>query len=102
MLPNTDLTSKNFYLHHALDKDRWTVIPCDVDLTFGNLAPFSGLFSATQTIYTASGNRLFVKVPNLPILRQLHFDRIRQLFATVASSSAFNPVIDATYALIET
>jgi CotH kinase protein/Malectin domain/FlgD Ig-like domain/Lamin Tail Domain len=102
ILQNTDLTFKNWYLHHDLDTDRWTLIPWDVDLTFGNLSPFSDFFSTTQPIYVASGNRLFNKVPSLPILRQLHFDRIRQLFATSLSPGAFVPLMDSTFALIET
>ncbi len=102
VLQNSDLTFKNYYLHHDLDTDRWTVIPWDVDLTFGYLSPFSDFFSTTQPIYVASSNRLFGKVPSLPILRQLHFDRIRQLFATSLSPGTFAPLLDSTYALIET
>jgi hypothetical protein len=102
VLQNSDLTFKNYYLHHDLDTDRWTVIPWDVDLTFGYLSPFSDFFSTTQPIFVASGNRLFAKVPTLPILSQLHFDRIRQLFATSLSPGAFVPLMDSTYASIET
>ncbi len=101
VLQNTDITFKNWFLHHDLVTDQWTAIPFDLDLTFGNVWPFSPVFSTTEPIYIGSGNRLLVKVQTDPMLRQLHFDRIRQILATTFSGPATDGLIDSAYATVE-
>ncbi len=102
VLQNTDITFKSWLLHHDLTKDRWTLIPWDTDLTFGNTLPFGSTSSAVESIFLGAGNRLFSKIQTVPILRQLHFDRIRQIFVTTLAPQNLNPMVDSTYAVVQT
>ncbi len=101
VLQNTDLTFKNWLLHHDLTTDRWTVVPFDVDLTFGNVWPFSNVFACNETVFLGSGNRLFRLIQDVPVLRQLHFDRVRQILTTTFTGQATDGLIDSAYAEVE-
>lgn len=102
VLQNTDLTYKSWLLHHDLIKDRWTLIPWDTDLTFGSTWPFSPNLSTTESIFIGTSNRLFNKITTDPMLSQLHFDRIRQIFAGALAPSSIDPMIDSMYAVVKT
>jgi len=102
VLQNTDLTYKSWLLHHDLTKDRWTLIPWDTDLTFGNIWPFSPNVSTTESIFLGSSNRLFLKIATDPMLRQLHLDRIRQIFAGSLAPQSIEPMVDSMYAVVQT
>lgn len=98
VVQNEDITFKNWFLHHDLTTDRWTVIPFDVDLTFGTVWPFNGNFLCNDTVFLGSSNRLFRKAQDVPMLRQLHLDRVRQILATTFSGPATDGLIDSAYA----
>jgi hypothetical protein len=102
VLQNTDMTSKNWYLHHNLTTDKWTIFPWDTDLTFGNIWPFSPTNTATEPIYLGTINRLFGVIASTPMLRQLHFDRIRQELDTDFQPQNFEPLVDSMYAVAQT
>ena len=101
VVQNMDLTFKSWLLHHDLTTDRWTAIPFDTDLTFGNVWPFSGVFACNETVFIGSSNRLFRKVQDVPMLRQLHLDRVRQILATTFTGTATDGLIDSSYAEVE-
>ncbi len=101
VLQNTDITFKNWFFHHDLTTDRWTMIPFDTDLTFGVVWPFSDVFAYNESVFLGAGNRLFGKVQSDPMLRQLHLDRVRQILATTFSGPATDGLIDSVHAEVE-
>jgi hypothetical protein len=102
VLQNTDITFKNWFLHHDLTTDRWTPIPWDLDLTWGNTWPFTSEFHYDESILLGSFNRLLRYVRDVPQLSQLHFDRIRQILDSSFSGPVTDVLIDSTYAEILT
>ncbi|MGD8396498.1 MAG: CotH kinase family protein, partial [Candidatus Eiseniibacteriota bacterium] len=97
VLQNNDIGYKNYFLHHDLDTGEWTIIPWDVDLTWGNTWPFYEVFVTTSSIHLGATNRLFQLIAQQPILYQLHYDRIRQILVSSFAPGAAAALIDSVY-----
>ncbi len=94
ILQNNDIGFKNFYLHHDLTTDKWTVIPWDVDLTFGYIWPFDETWVHNSSAFIGSVNKLFLKVLTVPMWKQLHYDQMREIMAHTFNTTVMNGMVD--------
>jgi hypothetical protein len=100
VLQNHDIAFKNWFLHHDLNTDKWTFIPWDVDLTFGDIWPFSSEFKTNGQLYLATQNALFLRLAQHDITRALHHDRVRQIIATTFDPLAVAALVDSAHSEI--
>lgn len=91
----------NYYLYHDLATNKWTWIPYDLDSTFGHWNIFDLQTMATNPLNKGIQNTLISKLYAIPNFKRRYLERTMEILTEELSPSSFNPVIDATHALIQ-
>ncbi len=98
VLSNRDFTQKNYYIYHDLDEDYWTIIPWDVDFTFGKYDILDNLFDTDLFLLYGTNNRLISKMMAAPALRRKHLENLIRFARERFSPETMYPQIDALHA----
>lgn len=99
-----DSFSKNYYLCHDLDRDLWSVIPWDKDLSWGTRLPFHpGIYWEHSLIQhsTTYGNILAHRMMAQPVLRNLYASVLYEHVTELAPLDTVFAAIDAAHAEVE-
>ncbi len=118
IIGNFEMMEKNYYLYHDLSRERWIILPWDVDLALGhNADPGAGGYghlldeeiswdnpidSGTQQSKKNDGkwNILIDRMMGVPDFRFYHCRRLTEIMADEFSPEEMFPRIDAAYETI--
>ncbi len=116
LIGNFEMLEKDYYLYHDLSRDRWLILPWDVDLTLGHNAwgPGAGglldpeiswdnpIDSGTRQSqkYDGKWNALIDRMMTVPEFRFFYCRRLQELMAEEFSPAALFPRIDEFVASI--
>ncbi|RMF38927.1 MAG: hypothetical protein D6759_00325, partial [Chloroflexi bacterium] len=116
LIGNFEMIEKNYYLYHDLSTDRWTILPWDVDITFGLNVWGTGVGGALDSEiswdnpidsgtwesakYDGKWNALIDRMMAVPGFRAFYCRRLRELMDTLFSPDHLFPRIDAAFAYI--
>ena len=110
LIGNLEMMGKNYYLYHNLSTGYWTILPWDVDISFGhNEGKEYGLFdrdiSWDNPIDSGADpagehNFLIERMMNVPEFRFHHCRTLMALMAAEFSPAEIFPRIDETFAYI--
>ncbi|MBN1423838.1 CotH kinase family protein [Candidatus Fermentibacteria bacterium] len=106
---NNDFTERNYYLVHDGSRDRWEVIPWDLDLTFGLGFPFAfeeicnppidvGTLASPQCI--GGANMLLDRVLAVPAFKSFYARQLEHLLSTDFTPSAMAARIESIHGLV--
>lgn len=117
LLGNFEMLAKNYYLYHDFSRERWIILPWDVDLSLGHNAGWYDIFdhglswdnpidSGTLESKKIDGkwNVLIERMMNVPEFRYFHGRRIIEMMASpdgAFSPEAIFPYIDGYFAAIQ-
>ncbi|MFZ0322696.1 MAG: lamin tail domain-containing protein, partial [Actinomycetes bacterium] len=95
IIDHVDSSSKNFYLTQDPVTSRWTILPWDLDHTFGN-----GCCQVSSTFVTPAEagdktNDLMVALLAVPEWRQMYFRRLKTLVGEILAPGRPEAVYDA-------
>jgi hypothetical protein len=86
LIANRDYGQKNYYLYRdSNDTELWTLLPWDVDLSFGHQWNFSETYFDDDLVYTdgyftnMGGNHLINRLSSLPKFNEMYRRRLRSL-----------------------
>ncbi len=98
-----DSIYKNFYLYHDLSNNLWQIIPWDKDLTWGITWPFDPEISWGRSLATgaySSGNVLYYRMLNEPVIRNAYASRLFELLTERFPVEDIYSRIDSAYLLV--
>ncbi|HHH41058.1 MAG TPA: hypothetical protein ENK56_03530, partial [Chloroflexi bacterium] len=117
LIGNFEMIEKNYYLYHDFSTDRWTILPWDVDITFGLNVWGTGVGGALDSEiswdnpidsgtweskkYDGKWNALIDRMMAVPEFRAFYCRRLRELMETLFSPDHLFPRIDAAFAYIQ-
>lgn len=100
LIGNLDFTSHNLYLVHDLNRDRWEVVPWDLDISFftPDLPIDSGVLS--QPALEGATNVLITRLLDTPQYRSYYCRRLAQYNSSFFAPGTFHPLVEGLHGLI--
>ena len=100
LLSNWDFTMKNYYMYHDLADDYWTILPWDMDFSFGKHNILDNQFDPDGSLIIGSGHRLAFRIISTPALRRKHAENLIRFARGRFSSETMDPKIDEGHAAL--